>query len=481
VAGAPAPASPAWKTRPGVRAVVVDDAGRILLLKRPATEAFWPGCWNLPGGALDAGETPLAGATRELKEETGLTAEYTGISMPFVFPGGHGDAYLYRDPRGAQAFPTREVCEAMWVYPNDLPSPLMPTTTEIVRGLVGSSERPMKDLELTTRRRRLEASASHLVAPWLRAMVIELAAGILGDRLSKSLTPDDPMYEHIQALFKRNEDEDRLATKERHQRLDTDGLGEAAFLKTLTRAVKLGRSEAARAILVDAKRGQLPHGRTRYREETLAGLQDIGRRHLRQIKATSERRLTAIALQPDAADVQTMLAKLYDTYRSDLIGRSLVAEGYIGGVADVLKDHGYNVVWARTMADEKVCPICKHFETTPELARMTIRQFLKRFPLHPHCFTAGHMVTTDQGLKPIEQVKPGDMVLTHKERYKKVLRNRAVPVKTQGYRITTIDGRVLTVTGEHPFLTQRGWVEARDLLTTDQLRAVEGEAHASHD
>ena len=39
-----------WKTMPGVRAVVLDDKARVLLLKRPAHEVFHPNTWNLPGG-----------------------------------------------------------------------------------------------------------------------------------------------------------------------------------------------------------------------------------------------------------------------------------------------------------------------------------------------------------------------------------------------------------------------------------------------
>jgi len=45
--------------------------GRILLCRLSAiTEA--PGSWTLPGGGIDFGEHPEAGALRELTEETGL-------------------------------------------------------------------------------------------------------------------------------------------------------------------------------------------------------------------------------------------------------------------------------------------------------------------------------------------------------------------------------------------------------------------------
>ncbi len=54
---------------PGARAVIRDDAGRLLLIKRSDN-----GNWALPAGALEVGESVAEGAAREVREETGLTA-----------------------------------------------------------------------------------------------------------------------------------------------------------------------------------------------------------------------------------------------------------------------------------------------------------------------------------------------------------------------------------------------------------------------
>ena len=89
------------------------------------------------------------------------------------------------------------------------------------------------------------------------------------------------------------------------------------------------------------------------------------------------------------------------------------------------------------------------------------------------CITAGHKVSTSEGLIPIEQIKEGDLVLTHKGRYKKVVRlyehyyNRDLyTIKTYG---TSNYGEV-TATHTHQFLTKdRGWVRAEDLTTKDWL------------
>lgn len=56
----------------GVGAVVVSE-GRVLLVRRGKEPL--KGHWTLPGGALELGETLLAGAVREVREETGLIVE----------------------------------------------------------------------------------------------------------------------------------------------------------------------------------------------------------------------------------------------------------------------------------------------------------------------------------------------------------------------------------------------------------------------
>ncbi len=51
----------------------MDRAGRILLQHRDGAAPIAPNQWALPGGHLEPGEAPEAGARRELHEETGLT------------------------------------------------------------------------------------------------------------------------------------------------------------------------------------------------------------------------------------------------------------------------------------------------------------------------------------------------------------------------------------------------------------------------
>ena len=63
-------------TRLAAYGVIVRD-GQILLC-RVAPGDLGSGLWTLPGGGLDFGEAPEAGAIREVEEETGLIASIQG-------------------------------------------------------------------------------------------------------------------------------------------------------------------------------------------------------------------------------------------------------------------------------------------------------------------------------------------------------------------------------------------------------------------
>ena len=93
------------------------------------------------------------------------------------------------------------------------------------------------------------------------------------------------------------------------------------------------------------------------------------------------------------------------------------------------------------------------------------------------CFKAGHLVHTLTGWKPIEEIKKGDYVLTHKNRFRKVL----VPMKKE--TDTFVDIKVaglplIETTTEHPFYvledkksTTPQWIEAMN-LTTDMYVGI---------
>jgi 8-oxo-dGTP pyrophosphatase MutT (NUDIX family) len=56
------------RKRMGAGALLTDDQGRVLLV-----EPTYKDHWEVPGGSVEAGESPAAAAVRELEEELGLT------------------------------------------------------------------------------------------------------------------------------------------------------------------------------------------------------------------------------------------------------------------------------------------------------------------------------------------------------------------------------------------------------------------------
>ena len=62
-------------------AVVRDREGRVLLARRVDT-----GNWELPGGAIEPGETASAAAMREVGEETGVAITVTALAGVFCDP-----------------------------------------------------------------------------------------------------------------------------------------------------------------------------------------------------------------------------------------------------------------------------------------------------------------------------------------------------------------------------------------------------------
>jgi 8-oxo-dGTP pyrophosphatase MutT (NUDIX family) len=72
---------------PGAGVFVRDERGRVLLVQRTDS-----GNWTLPGGMQEFGENITRTAVREVREETGLDVEITGLVGIYTDPG-HVMAY----------------------------------------------------------------------------------------------------------------------------------------------------------------------------------------------------------------------------------------------------------------------------------------------------------------------------------------------------------------------------------------------------
>ncbi len=77
---------------PAATVFVSDGSGKVLLVKRVDN-----GLWALPGGVIEFGESASMAAIREVKEETGIDVEVTGL------------VGIYSDPRSLIAYDDGEV------------------------------------------------------------------------------------------------------------------------------------------------------------------------------------------------------------------------------------------------------------------------------------------------------------------------------------------------------------------------------------
>lgn len=78
-----------------VGAVVRDAEGRLLLVRRGTEPGR--GLWSIPGGRLEAGETPAEGAAREVLEETGLHVVIGELLGVIERAGPGGVTYVIED------------------------------------------------------------------------------------------------------------------------------------------------------------------------------------------------------------------------------------------------------------------------------------------------------------------------------------------------------------------------------------------------
>lgn len=118
---------------------VLMRAGRILLVRRQG--AHGAGSWSTPGGHLDFGESPADCAARETLEETGIApsrVKFLAITND-VFTDAdkhYVTIWMLAVPDEAEATicAPEEIAEVGWFDPEDLPSPLFLSLSNLLSG-----------------------------------------------------------------------------------------------------------------------------------------------------------------------------------------------------------------------------------------------------------------------------------------------------------------------------------------------------------
>lgn len=99
-------------------------------------------------------------------------------------------------------------------------------------------------------------------------------------------------------------------------------------------------------------------------------------------------------------------------------------------------------------------------------------------PIHPNCFISPTVpILTAKGWQELGKIELGELVLTHKKRFKQV--TNKIVISNQNIKLVTfyVEGKFndvewLEVTAEHPILTDSGWKKAEDLIRYDKVFRV---------
>ncbi|RYC05234.1 NUDIX domain-containing protein [Nocardioides zhouii] len=81
-----------------VQVTLIDPRGRVLMQERDEHAPVWPDMWCFPGGGLEDGEEPAAGAVRELAEETGVVLapeDLTDLGQFELVTDDHGTFHFH--------------------------------------------------------------------------------------------------------------------------------------------------------------------------------------------------------------------------------------------------------------------------------------------------------------------------------------------------------------------------------------------------
>lgn len=177
------------------------------------------------------------------------------------------------------------------------------------------------------------------------------------------------------------------------------------------------------------------------------------------------------------SDVQKVFGEGIERVRS--IARTEMVRAQNVGHLDAARQSGLKLYkkWDAHL-DKRTSPVCRALDgkEIPLDEKFVYKgEEFDAPPAHVNCFLEDTKITTNKGKKLIQDIKIGDIVLTHKNRYKKV-KSTMINESDCYYEVKVGSGnclRKLKVTGNHPVLTQRGWIKIKDLTLDDYLVKIQ--------
>jgi len=126
------------KKEVGAAAVILDQEGRILLVKHN----YGRRNWELPGGRVESGESPLDAVRREVQEETGLTVGVDHLVGVYHRPDNDSlhFVFLFRAVDGTLRAGASEIDDCGYYPADGLPRPISSFTLQRINDALCGSE-----------------------------------------------------------------------------------------------------------------------------------------------------------------------------------------------------------------------------------------------------------------------------------------------------------------------------------------------------
>lgn len=157
---------------------IILNEGKVFLIQRSLNDDFEPGTFAFPGGKVEGGELPVAGAARELFEETGLRTEFIEEVSIEQNEDGSTSHYFIVGVSGEMQLEEDEIASAEWFPIDALPENIIKGQKDRYDSLIQKSIQMSEKLTaLEKATQKLEALAAKFGLAKPKAMYLPLKGG----------------------------------------------------------------------------------------------------------------------------------------------------------------------------------------------------------------------------------------------------------------------------------------------------------------